>query len=274
MKKLFIPLLCFFHLLVYADVDTKDGAAITTATNQDGFTSNISKADGQTIASGADVAREGSATKWGSDANTGNNAVTVSSDAEILCYLVSGYSGTANYFSGGAAPSLCDAADCLGTDQDLTIRSDCDDGSGEQDAAIFCLESPNSGSQYIVWDWSGAGASSEGLNHWVLQYKNVNASQNWVSACDYVETTYTTGAMTAASGDMFIGIADTYDANADCSGPATIVWTGATEIDSQCGGNNNNYSEIADETCSGNITVSQVPFNTTYSVIAGLIIQK
>jgi hypothetical protein len=58
MKKLFIPLLCFFHLLVYADVDTKDGAAITTATNQDGFTSNISKVDGQTIASGADVARD------------------------------------------------------------------------------------------------------------------------------------------------------------------------------------------------------------------------
>lgn len=44
-------LLCCMLLvsLLYADVDTKDGAAITTDTNMDGFSSAISKVGGQTV---------------------------------------------------------------------------------------------------------------------------------------------------------------------------------------------------------------------------------
>lgn len=55
MKKLFIILflLVCFGVLVFADVDTRDGTAITDATNLDGFTSNLDDADGQVIKASA-----------------------------------------------------------------------------------------------------------------------------------------------------------------------------------------------------------------------------
>jgi hypothetical protein len=51
-KTIIILLVCFLPLLLFAAVDTKDSVFITTATDQDGFTSNISNVDGQAITSG------------------------------------------------------------------------------------------------------------------------------------------------------------------------------------------------------------------------------
>jgi hypothetical protein len=51
MKKLFV-LLLLFPVLVFADVDTKDGVSITENTDLDGFTSTIDTCDGQTVAVG------------------------------------------------------------------------------------------------------------------------------------------------------------------------------------------------------------------------------
>lgn len=271
MKKLLIVILLLLSSLLYADVDTRDGTAIDTSSTIDGNTTP-SQVDGATIVSAsADVARIGTSTYWTSDQNTGNNAVTVDSAAEMLCYLVGGFSGTADYLTPGTKPRLCDATDCSGTSQDIDMRGDCDGSGTLHQGAIFCLASPNTGSQYIVWDWSGSGTSDEGLNHWVVQYKNVNASQSWQNGCDYTGPTFSIGPLTAVSGDMFVGVADHY-AGATCVGYG-IVWTGATEINAgNC--NNKDYGEIADATCTGNKTVSQVPNDTDYSSLTGVIIQK
>ena len=45
-------LVCMVPMILLADVDTKDGTAITSAADMDGFTAGISKADGQPVAAG------------------------------------------------------------------------------------------------------------------------------------------------------------------------------------------------------------------------------
>ena len=57
MKKVLI-LALFFPLICFGAVDTKDGAAITTASNIDGFTSAIGKCGGQSISAGGSCSEQ------------------------------------------------------------------------------------------------------------------------------------------------------------------------------------------------------------------------
>jgi len=95
MKRLVIGLiLCVVPSLVFADVDTKDGTAITTGTTLDGQ-SGIAKADGQTISGGAETTYyETAAESWN---ETGGSEANDDSCGNIV---VAGQAGTIVELSG------------------------------------------------------------------------------------------------------------------------------------------------------------------------------
>jgi len=86
MKKIFVivGILCFAGL-AYADVDTRDGAAITTSSNVDGFSSNIDKCDGQTV-----KATGGCTPSYNELNNEGHATDPDATDAETLTGWTSG----------------------------------------------------------------------------------------------------------------------------------------------------------------------------------------
>lgn len=82
MKKAIIGLsaiaLFLFGVLVFADVDTRDGTAITDATNLDGFSSNLDDADGQVIKSSASPITEDTNARGESTLGSNTTNVTIS----------------------------------------------------------------------------------------------------------------------------------------------------------------------------------------------------
>jgi len=109
MKRL-VLFLFLLPVIVFADVDTKDGTAITTSSNIDGFTSNISKIDGQTVTGGGgssatvlDVPFEG-----GSEAARLKNLVDNSDPTTVdgATTASSPCNGTYSYDTGGSTNEL------------------------------------------------------------------------------------------------------------------------------------------------------------------------
>lgn len=195
--------------------------------------------------------------QFGNSSNASSQAITVNASATLAVLFVAGYSGTANYFSGGTAPTINSVS--------MTPQIDGDDNGSQQQAVAYTLKNPSTGSQTLAWDWAGSGAPSEGLVYCVVYVSGEHAT-SYVgdTAIDVTSSTsHTTGSLTATSGDLFLGYSSSY------SGADDTTWTNATERTGSTQASN--WSEMADASPSGNITVS-ITTGDAYSCLEGLII--
>ena len=210
------------------------------------------------VGGGDSVAQVGSTTYWGSEAYSGNNAVTVHASAELLLVSASGYDGEQNWLSGGTV-KLCDATNCAGTTQDFVIAADYDDTDSRQQATIWALEDPNTGSQYVVWVGVDTGNSSEGMNWYAAGYDNVDQTTPISDEAGTYEPTYE-AAMISGSGDLIFCVCDTYAVG-------SITWANATEDGAAPNTYESNVGSIATNNGGSNVTVSVSDVYAGYTVI-------
>jgi hypothetical protein len=139
-------------------------------------------------------------------ANTGtvSTTITVPADAEIVVVGWSGFSGTANFFSTGSMTFTKGAADTA-----MTAVSGGDALGGTWDAAMFYLALPDTGTnKSLKWDWLGTAAADDPSTLCsVTFWKGIDTAspvRGSGGGQGTATTPYTTGTITAASGDLVV----------------------------------------------------------------------
>lgn len=135
--------------------------------------------------------------------NTGtvSTTITVPADAEMVVVGWSGFSTTANFFSGGSMTFTKGGVD---TAMVAVPGSDTANWSG----GLFYMVLPDTGTnKTLKWDWIGAGAASDpsqlcSVTFWKGVDTASPARGNGFGSGAGVP--YTTGSISAASGDLFI----------------------------------------------------------------------
>lgn len=148
------------------------------------------------------VIQTGSAVHLESTDNSNSQMVTVPSDAEIAVLLCTGYSGGAYFYGGTVTLGGSSMIQQVSTDvNDPAVPS-----HGEGFTAIYTITNPATGSQSLAWDWYGSSAAGEGINSYLVFYKNVDTSDAIRdSGLSVASDTDITG-LDAESGDMMVGV--------------------------------------------------------------------
>jgi hypothetical protein len=158
-------------------------------------------------------------------ANTGTiTGITVPADAEIMLIGVTGWSATANYFSGGTFNIGASTSISVGTASDASIT---------WKAALFYILAPPTGTQNLSWDWAGAATADDAdviisMTYW----KGINTAGGASTIRDSdgaqaATTSVTTPTITAQSGDLLVAWAGGY---IDPETENTWTWTNATKL--------------------------------------------
>jgi hypothetical protein len=131
--------------------------------------------------------------------------MTVPADAELATVGWSGYSATSNFFSGGGMTLTKGAADTA------MVNIPGGDALNKWCCTMFYMVSPDTGSnKTLKWDWAGTGSAGDGASMCsVTFWKGINtASPVRNSAGTQADgLPYTTGTITAVSGDLIIAFA-------------------------------------------------------------------
>lgn len=143
----------------------------------------------------------------GGNTGTVSSTITVPSDAEFVLGGWSGYSSTANFFSGGAMTFTKGGADSAMTVA-VTGANGADNNTGAWMAALFYQTLPDTGTNKSwKWDWLGAGLATDPQNKASLTFwKGIDTSSPVRSALGAQASgmPYTTGTLTAVSGDLIV----------------------------------------------------------------------
>lgn len=194
-------------------------------------------------------AAEAAVTRTGAVGNFGNtnnvnggagNSITVPADAELMILTVNGFSGEINYYSGGSI-----AID----GQALSVAFDGDSDDTVQQAMIYSMDVRSlTGTRAITWDWAGSNDNGCGANVHYAFYKGVDmTSPIRDSGGQSGFNDFTTGSLTAVSGDIIAATTATTD-------NTTLDWTNVTQVRQdafQC-----NLAYFAEASPSGDTTVS------------------
>lgn len=184
---------------------------------------------------------------WTSNANSGSSSRTIPAGTEITLIYVAGYLGTtANYFSSGTL-----TINGVGM---TTFGATSDDSTSFFMGCGWRLMSPASGAQTVAWDWSGAGAPSDGVLFVAVHYSGINTSDPVRDSDGTQEAAlpYETKTLTAVAGDM-ISIA-VFGFVGGSAGSVT-AWSNATEI-SEFEGFVNADITLAEHEPSGNVVIA------------------
>lgn len=147
-------------------------------------------------------------------ANTGtvSTTITVPSDAELVVVGVSAFTTTASYYSGGSLTFTKGGVDTAMTVA-VTGANGGDNNAARWMCAMFYMALPDTGSnKTLKWDWAGAGAQTDDFQIFSLTFwKGCDTSSPVRSALGAQSggVPYTTGTLTAVSGDLIIAVVGT-----------------------------------------------------------------
>lgn len=185
--------------------------------------------------------RTGSVSSFTNANNSGSTSITIPADATMLIVGVTGYLGTANYFSGGSMT--------IGGNAMTAVAADGDTGAFM--GALFYVFNPPTGSQTLAWDWVGTSPPVDGCLFAWGAYKDLDTSGiRSSSGTQQAENPHTTGTLTAQSGDLIVAFAEQY-----VYLEGTFTWTSATGI-SEFTGFDHADASWAEASPTGNQTVS------------------
>lgn len=146
------------------------------------------------------------------NSGTVSTTITVPADAEFVVVGWSGFSAFANFFSAGSMTFTKGGVDTAMTSAGIGLG---DSTAGEWDAAVFYLALPDTGAnKTLKWDWSGAGAADAAASLCSITFwKDIDTASpvRDAKAGHGTNTPYTTGTLTALSGDLivaWVGAAD------------------------------------------------------------------
>lgn len=202
------------------------------------------------------VSRTGSVAAISSSANASSQSITVPADAELAVVSLSGWDSTgSSYFSGGAVT--------LGGDS-MTLGK-ADGGSDANNAAIFYLSNPSTGSQTLAWDWAGSSGADEGVSIIYTFYSNVDTADPIRDSGGQSTTggagTASTGTLTALEGDLVVAVG--------AGNGSSASWTNATEVYDTL--YNSNVGTLAEVSPSGDVSVSVTV--GSYASVSAIVIK-
>lgn len=180
--------------------------------------------------------------------NTGNTTVTVPNDADLMVCGVSGYIGTAGFFSGGSLTVGGNA---------FTLITGGDSSTDFWMGTIgHRLVTTTRGSQTLAWDWTGTSNPGDNVGIYCSWYKDLDtASPIRSSSCGAQNGggQKTTGTLTAQTGDLIVA------AVASVAGSEqTFTWANATSV-AEFTIFLNTDGSIGEASPTGNQTVSATP---------------
>jgi hypothetical protein len=185
------------------------------------------------------VTRIGSVGSIQSSADSGSQAITVPSDAEIIIVSVGGYHGTASRFSGGTLTL---------NGVSLTVGRADDTSASLAMSAMFYLLNPATGSQSLAWNWAGTTAMIIGAQVYYSFYKGINKG-NPIRDSQGIQSTGSTSVnrtvANTKAGDMICAYSHMEQNNPNY--PTAIGWANATEVREDAYNKSNNaYAENSD----------------------------
>jgi len=166
--------------------------------------------------------------------NTGtvSASIDVPATATFVVVGVSGYAGSANYYSGGGMTMLKAASPAAMTVA-ITGTGSGDESASTWGAAMFYMVAPDTGTNTLEWDWAGTAASVDvplvSITFWkdVHQTTPVGAAVGGQGATN---TPYTTSSITVATDDLLVAWVGAYcfaAAQDECN---CTSWSGVTEL--------------------------------------------
>jgi hypothetical protein len=194
--------------------------------------------------------------------NSGSVSVTVPATANFMFCAISGYMGTASYFSTGTM-TIAGAA--------MTMITGGDSNSGAWMAVGAYKLLPATGSQTLAWDWLGTTNTSDTTTIMCSWYQGVNTSTPVrTSLCNQsAANPHSTGSLTAVTGDLAV-IYVTQFAPSD----TTFTWTGATEVSEFGQFSGGGDGSLAEALPTGNITVSATGLSNQDGGTCALILRQ
>jgi hypothetical protein len=192
-------------------------------------------------------------TATNTNTGTASTTITVPGDAEFAVAAVScAASAALGYFSSGSV-TLTKG----GVDTAMTVASTAGDNTnaGFWAAAMWYMALPDTGSnKSLKWDWLGA-AGSDRVIHMSLTFWTGADTSSPVRSTSGAQPTglpFTTGTLTAESGDLIIAFAAAFNGGADSTAGA---WSGGLATLSDLALVDNGDSAWATASPSGNTTV-------------------
>lgn len=207
------------------------------------------------------VTRTGAIQNIQDGADASSRSITVPADAELAIVTIAGWS---NEITKASA-----AAFTLGAAGFTLAHGELDDPSDGNQAAIFYLVSPPTGTQTLAWNLGGSAAWGDGGQINVAFYKGVNLTTpigdvgggSVISGTGAVSDT-----LVAANGDAIIACCYAYN--------TAVTWTGLTEINDATF--NGSFASCAEGFPTGNQTFSVVLTGGTsgWKTASAVVIQQ
>lgn len=158
--------------------------------------------------------------------------MTVPADAEIAVVGWSGYSTTANYFTGGSMTLTKGGVDTAMTVA-VTGANSADNNTGVWMGAVFYLVAPDTGTnKSLKFDWVGAGNPSDGDGMCSITFwKGIDTASPVRSALGAQASAVpvTTGTLTCLTGDLIVAFAACYASSPTVDGTADS-WSNLTTL--------------------------------------------
>jgi hypothetical protein len=252
MKKLFFISLCFFALTYGSSaeiIEVPDAVAGVS----------ITVVGGAPAAGGGSLERTGTHSQFCDTSDAGSDSITVPADADLAVLLVSGYeTGNTGYFSApDAAPTINSVSMTEAT------ATDVDTGTA---GAIFYLSNPATGSQTLAWNWGFNSGPTEGVQYYVVYYKNSDATP-LRSACSAESGGSTVNCTpgSASAGDVMVAVAGV-------SAIEAIGWTNATELDEDQNCQGGSYAVAYDDSYGSAVQITAT-MSSSYTMIGVMVIK-
>lgn len=196
---------------------------------------------------GNSVTEVGSRLLFGSNANSGTQAITIDAETEAIILFVGAYDGTgANYTSPDADPSI---------DSDAFTLIESEESASSAQGAIYVLLNPSTGSQTFSWDWQDADTMNDGANFALISVKDCDTTGGAAGVLRDSDSAVggapiTSATVTAETGDLLLAVYVYQDIADD----DTVDWTNATELTTITTGTHE--MSLASNSPSGNQTVT------------------
>lgn len=184
-------------------------------------------------------------------ANTGtvSTTITVPADAELVVVGWSGFNNTTLFFSSGSMTFTKGAADTA-----MTSVAGGDTATSNWACGYFYMFTPDTGSnKSLKWDWAGTGTAGDTSNVCTVTFwKGVDTSgvRGSSGGQNGSNTPYTTGTITAVSGDFIIAMVGAFT-----TGTGSVnTWSGLTSVTQT--NSASAFGAVAIGSPSGNTTVA------------------
>lgn len=181
------------------------------------------------------ITQAGSTLKFdGPNTNTGTvtSTMTVPADAEIALVGWSGYSTTANFYSGGGMTLTKGGVDTAMTVA-VTGANSADNNTGIWMGAMFYMVAPDTGTnKSLKFDWVGSSSASDGdAMCSVTFWKGIDTGSpvRHALGAQHASAAATTGTLTCVSGDLIVAWVSAYASSVGVDGNADS-WSNLTEL--------------------------------------------